>query len=51
MLGVHDRSPSDITYISHGTTGATNAMLERDGSKTGLVTTVGFRGAPLRDAS
>ncbi len=33
----------DITYVIHGTTVATNALLERKGAKTALVTTAGFR--------
>lgn len=32
-----------ITYFIHGTTVATNALLERKGAKTALVTTLGFR--------
>jgi len=34
---------SDISYFIHGTTVATNALLEREGAKTVLVTTKGFR--------
>src|SRR5229473_2722867 len=33
----------DIAEIIHGTTVATNAILERRGARTGLVTTEGFR--------
>lgn len=33
----------DITRFAHGTTVATNALLQRKGPKTGLVTTRGFR--------
>ena len=33
---------SDINTIVHGTTVGTNALLERKGSKTGLITTSGF---------
>jgi N-methylhydantoinase A len=35
--------PSLITQIIHGTTLATNALIERRGAKTALVTTKGFR--------
>ena len=35
--------PSQITQIIHGTTLATNALIERDGAKTALITTQGFR--------
>ena len=34
---------SDITQIIHGTTLATNALIERRGAKTALITTQGFR--------
>ena len=36
-------TPSDIAQIIHGTTLATNALIERRGAKTALVTTQGFR--------
>ncbi len=36
-------SPSAITQIIHGTTLATNALIERRGAKTALITTEGFR--------
>ena len=35
--------PSDIGQIIHGTTLATNALIERRGAKTALITTKGFR--------
>ncbi len=34
----------DVVYFSHGTTVGTNAMLEENGAKTGLLVTAGFRG-------
>ncbi|WP_344756772.1 hydantoinase/oxoprolinase family protein [Gryllotalpicola koreensis] len=34
---------ADISYFAHGTTVATNALLEERGAKTGLITTRGFR--------
>ncbi|MFC7689050.1 hydantoinase/oxoprolinase family protein [Paeniroseomonas aquatica] len=34
---------SDITLVIHGTTLATNAVIERKGAKTALITTEGFR--------
>ena len=37
--------PTSITFFSHGTTVATNALLERDWADTALVTTEGFRDA------
>ena len=36
--------PADIEFFSHGTTVATNALLEERGAQTGLVVTDGFRG-------
>jgi N-methylhydantoinase A len=35
--------PADLALIIHGTTLATNAIIERKGAKTALVTTEGFR--------
>lgn len=35
--------PSDIGQIIHGTTLATNALIERRGARTALITTAGFR--------
>jgi N-methylhydantoinase A len=36
-------SPADIALMIHGTTLATNALIERKGAKTALITTEGFR--------
>jgi N-methylhydantoinase A len=36
-------APKDVVYLGHGTTVATNIVIERRGAKTGLVTTKGFR--------
>ena len=35
--------PQDVAHFVHGTTVATNAVLERKGSRVGLITTEGFR--------
>jgi len=35
--------PSDVVIIIHGTTLATNALIERKGARTALLTTAGFR--------
>src|SRR5579862_6525974 len=35
--------PGDIRLVIHGTTLATNALIERKGARTALVTTEGFR--------
>ncbi len=36
-------APGDIDLFIHGTTLATNALIERKGARTGLITTSGFR--------
>lgn len=36
-------APSDIEHFLHGTTVATNAVLERKGARIGLITTAGFK--------
>ena len=36
-------APADIGLIIHGTTLATNALIERKGARTALITTDGFR--------
>ncbi len=36
-------SPSDIDMLYHGTTVATNMVIERDGAEVGMLTTRGFR--------
>src|SRR5450755_3739918 len=36
-------TPAEITRFVHGTTVATNAVLERKGARIGLITTEGFR--------
>ena len=36
-------SPGSIDYVLHGTTTATNAVLENKGARTGMVTNAGFR--------
>jgi N-methylhydantoinase A len=35
--------PSAVAYLGHGTTVATNALIQHRGARTGLVTTAGFR--------
>jgi N-methylhydantoinase A len=42
-IAVTGRSPRDAAFIIHGSTVAINAILERKGAKTALVTTEGFR--------
>ena len=38
-----DLAPSDVREVLHGTTVASNAILERKGARTGLIATKGFR--------
>src|SRR3954453_1388614 len=38
-----ETTPGDVDQLLHGTTVATNIVLERNGSKTGMITTRGFR--------
>ncbi len=43
MLQEQHVSPSEVTHIGHGTTVATNLIIERKGAAVGLITTRGFR--------
>ena len=43
VCGQFDINPADVRHILHGTTIATNAVLEYEGAKTGLITTAGYR--------
>ena len=43
LAAEHGVSMSDVDQIIHGTTLATNALIERRGARTALVTTEGFR--------
>ncbi|WP_331232371.1 hydantoinase/oxoprolinase family protein [Natronorarus salvus] len=38
-----DTDPTDIKYVLHGTTIATNAVLEHEGVETGMITTENYR--------
>ena len=42
LLAAAGAGGGDIAEIVHGTTVATNAILERRGARTGLITTAGF---------
>ena len=51
-LGKSGAPAAEIAEIAHGTTVATNALLERKGARTGLLTTAGFRDLlELRDGA
>lgn len=43
MLADHGVSPSQVSHVGHGTTVATNLIIERKGARVGLITTQGFR--------
>ena len=43
ILDIFNIAPADVSYIGHGTTVATNMIIERRGVQTGLLTTKGFR--------
>ena len=45
LLAERGITPSAVTHVVHGTTLITNAIIERKGAKTGLITTKGFRDA------
>jgi N-methylhydantoinase A len=43
LLALAGRAPDDVSEVVHGTTVATNALLQGRGARTGLLTTRGFR--------
>ena len=43
LIENHNVDPSEIDLFAHGTTVATNAVIERKGATVGLITTSGFR--------
>ncbi len=43
LLEMVGRSGAEVSFLAHGTTVATNMVVERRGAKTGLLTTRGFR--------
>ena len=42
-LSEYRMEPAEVAYLGHGTTVATNIVIERRGARTGLLTTKGFR--------
>jgi N-methylhydantoinase A len=42
-MGQAGRPPAEVSYFGHGTTVATNALIQHRGVPTGLITTDGFR--------
>ncbi|MBM4362797.1 MAG: hydantoinase/oxoprolinase family protein, partial [Deltaproteobacteria bacterium] len=54
LLELAGARPGDVSRVVHGTTMATNALIERKGARVGMITTAGFRdvvhiGRMLRD--
>ena len=43
LLAEHEAEPGDVVFLGHGTTVATNMIIERRGARSGLITTRGFR--------
>ena len=43
ILKDHNIRPDEVKYLAHGTTVATNALIEKKGAKIGLITTEGFK--------
>jgi N-methylhydantoinase A len=43
ILGLTDAGPGDVARVLHGSTVATNAVMEGKGSRTGMITTAGFK--------
>ena len=43
LMGENAVAPSAVAFVAHGTTVATNMVIERRGAKTGLITTRGCR--------
>jgi len=43
ILARASAAPADVAYVAHGTTVATNTLLQRHGARTALITTRGFR--------
>lgn len=43
LLRLYSVDPADVSYLGHGTTVATNIVIEKKGARTGLITTRGFR--------
>ena len=43
ILSERNIDPAQVSYLAHGTTVATNALIEKKGAKMGLITTEGFK--------
>jgi len=43
VMNLLNLTPEEISYLAHGTTVATNALIEKKGARVGLITTQGFK--------
>lgn len=43
ILEMNGAKPDEVSYLAHGTTVSTNALIEKKGAKLGLITTKGFK--------
>lgn len=43
ILESENIDPAEVVYLAHGTTVATNALIEKNGARMGLITTKGFK--------
>ena len=43
LLEMYAIAPEEVSYLAHGTTVATNALIEKKGARVGLIVTEGFR--------
>lgn len=43
VLQMENATPSQVSYLAHGTTVGTNALIEKKGARMGLITTRGFK--------
>lgn len=43
VLEIKGAKAADVTYLAHGTTVGTNALIEKKGARMGLITTKGFK--------
>ena len=43
ILEIKNVKPEEVSYLAHGTTVATNALIEKKGARIGIITTKGFK--------
>ena len=44
VLEIKKAAPEEVSYLAHGTTVGTNALIEKKGCRLGLITTKGIKG-------